>query len=94
MGIKHLQKLLSFTGVAYLGEIQDIHVWSLPPSGRLLAVYDGTPFEAIRASLDSLRETGCIVLPLEDSSSFIADLIASLNMEEHERLAEALLERI
>jgi len=94
MRIRKLRKTLTDGGLTYLGECQKLHLFSMPPDGRLLAVYQQPVSDAIRATLDELRQVGCVVLPLEETSSFIAALIGSLAPDEHELLAEALISEI
>jgi hypothetical protein len=94
MKTRKIRNTLVTGGLEYLGILQDIHLFIIPPTGRILGLHEESPSRRIAALLEALRQAGGIVLPLGDTSSLIAALIASLTMEEHHMVADRLIEAI
>lgn len=92
--MRHLEKLLTKTDITSLGDIGKMMLFILPPTGRVLGVYKESDEDRITARRDALLRSGGVCIPFEGLEAFIGLLIGSLNREEHEALAEQIIEAI
>ena len=92
--MRKLEKRLISASIVSLGDVGKMMLFILPPTGRVLGVYDKGDEERITARMSALLRSGGLCIPFESFESFIANLIGSLNPEEHEELAERLIDVI
>jgi hypothetical protein len=94
MKIKRISKALINGGLSHLGKVQELELFIIPPSGRVLAIYDHGDSDRITGLMRDVLLSGGILIPLQEIGGLIAALIGSLTPDEHQQLAERLIESI
>ena len=94
VAMRKLEKTLISANLITLGNIGKMALFILPPTGRVLGVYKKSDQDCITARINALLDSGGVCIPFESFESFISDLIASLNGDEHEALSDTLIDKI